>query len=452
MPKIDISLSRNRIHNGADEQGRCHDSILRIQIQAPARAGVERQRPPLNLGIVIDRSGSMAGQKLRDAITATQRIVNQLNASDRCTIVAFDNEAMLIADSLPVTTAQRHVIDTALAQVQSGGSTNLSDGWQMAVDRLRVHHSAGTYVNRVLVLTDGQANRGIREPDKLAALASMYAQQGISLSTYGLGLQYNEELLEMLARHGLGNHHFIAQSSDIDGYFQHELAEMFGVVVQHAELAIDIPSGFTAEIVGQPPHRTEHQQLILPLGALVNQEQRTVYVRLSPHINQATGTYVSHIQLRGVVEDAPMAVNTSYSIEVHSDSAVRAEPSDRGIEHAAALIDLAWVRSEASHYNTRRDYAQARDFVLRMHQRSVIYAQFDIYINLANEMGQVRDEMTRKRSFHSKNLASRFSTKDLAILHAQYERLVAEQAPMSEIMEIKQLIDMLEEWLRQRRR
>jgi len=451
MPTIKSQLSRTVIHNQPDNQVRSHDTIVRIQIQAPTSQTAAQQRMPLNIGVVIDRSGSMAGQKLRDAIEATKRIVNRLNAQDRCAIVTFDHHAALLADSLPVTSAQRHLIDAALSSVRSGGSTNISDGWQMAVDRLQKNHTSGTYVSRVLLLTDGQANQGIRAADQLANLASIYAQQGISLSTYGLGLHYNEELLDLLAQHGLGNHHFMTQSSDIDGYFQHELAEMFGVVIQRAELTVTVPDGMHAEVVGQPPHQIAGQRITIPLGVLVNQEQRTIYVRLSPAAHHPVGDYTGMVSLQGQLENGQSTeVTSTYQVHVRAEAQVRDMPAERQIEHEAALIDLAWVRAEASRLNASREYHQASDFVMRMHQRSTIYAQFDIYVNLANEMGQWRDELTRKRSFYSKNLSSRFSTKDLSVLRAQYDRLVASNAPTSEIMELKQLIDMLEDWLRRR--
>jgi Mg-chelatase subunit ChlD len=451
MPHIKSQLSRAIIHNQPDTQGRSHDTILRIQVQAPTSQTQERQRMPLNIGIVIDRSGSMAGQKLFDAIEATKRIVNRLNTQDRCAIVTFDHRAALLADSLPVTSAQHMLIDAALSRVRSGGSTNISDGWQMAVERLQQNHSSGTYVSRILLLTDGQANQGIRATDQLANLATIYAQQGISLSTYGLGLHYNEELLDMLAQHGQGNHHFVTQSNDIDGYFQHELAEMFGVVMQRAELAITVPDGMRAEVVGQPPHQMSGQRITIPLGALVDQEQRTIYVRLSPVTNHAVGDYTGSVSLHGQLEVGQSTTITSaYQLQLRAEAHVRDIPAERHIEHEAALIDLAWVRAEASRLNASREYRRASDFVATMHQRSTIYAQFDIYVNLANEMGQWRDELTRKRSFHSKNLSSRFSTKDLSVLRAQYDRLVAEHAPTSEILELKQLIDMLEDWLRRR--
>jgi len=451
MPNIHCQLSRTVLHNHVDDQGRRHDTILRIQVQAPSSHQTTRPRTPLNIGIVIDRSGSMAGQKLTDALEATRRIVDQLLPDDRCAIVAFDQRASLLADAMPVTSAQQHLMHAALANVRSGGSTNISEGWFMAVERLQRGHVDGTYVSRILLLTDGQANQGICEADQLAQLATTYAQQGISLSTYGLGLHYNEELLDQLARHGLGNHHFIAQSSDIDNYFQHELSEMFGVVMQKAELEIRIPAGFSAEVVGQPPHQQSPERLIIPLGALIAQEQRTLYVRLMPTSDQLSGDMEQAVVLRGQdAEGNAIHVDTNYRVRLSADAQVRTLVADRTIEHEAALIDLAWVRAEASRFNAAREFERARTFVNEMHQRSTIYAQFDIYTTLASEMGQWRDELTRKRSFHSKNLSSRFSTKDLTILRAQYDRLVASNAPLSEIAELKQLIEMLEDWMRRR--
>jgi hypothetical protein len=208
--------------------------------------------------------------------------------------------------------------------------------------------------------------------------------------------------------------------------------------MQRTELTITIPDGMHAEVVGQPPHQIVGQRISIPLGALVNQEQRTIYVRLSAASMHPVGDYTGSVTLTGHLEDGQAtSVSTTYQLQVRAEAQVRDIVSDRQIEHEAAL-------------NAMREYGHASDFVNRMHQRSMIYAQFDIYVNLADEMGQWRDELTRKRSFHSKNLSSRFSTKDLSILRAQYDRLVASNAPTSEILELEQLIDMLENWLRQR--
>ena len=128
MPKMTVNINRSHVDLGRDEQGLANEIIMRLTVLAPELTQTQRPRMPLNIGLVIDRSGSMSGQKLTDAVAACQRIVGRLTSEDRCTIVTFDDEAQLLADGNYVTDAQRNLISTALGVVRSGGSTNLSGG------------------------------------------------------------------------------------------------------------------------------------------------------------------------------------------------------------------------------------------------------------------------------------------------------------------------------------
>ena len=156
MPKITVNVNRSHVELGHDEQGRMNEIIMRLTLLAPELTQTQRPRMPLNIGLVIDRSGSMSGQKLADAVAACQRIVSRLISEDRCTIVTFDDEVSLLADGNYVTPAQRTLISTALGVVRSGGSTNLSGGWQLAADTLLTHHARNGYVSRAVLLTEGR--------------------------------------------------------------------------------------------------------------------------------------------------------------------------------------------------------------------------------------------------------------------------------------------------------
>ena len=449
MPKMTVNVNRNYVELGHDEQGRMNEIIMRLTLLAPELTQTQRPRLPLNIGLVIDRSGSMSGQKLADAVAACQRIVGRLANEDRCTIVTFDDEVSLLADGNNVTDAQRNLISTALGVVRSGGSTNLSGGWQKAADTLLTHHARNGYVSRAVLLTDGQANVGITSEAELGALASNYHSRGISTSTYGLGGGYNEDLLTSIAAQGRGNHQFIEQSVDIDKYFSDELQELFAVSMRNVILTIPIPAGFTVEVVGQLPHRRTDSQLIIEVGAMVVLEQRNVYLRLIPQTDASLGTRHITATMSGV-DSTDQAITTTCDVDLQIATAdvVATYPVDTALEQEAMLIDLAWVRSEANRLKRDHRNDEASTFVRQMRQRSQIYDRYDIYEQLAGEMHHHSSNADFKNSSKRNFMSSRASIKDLHRLQAELEIMKQRGETGTHVMQLELMIAQLEEQLR----
>lgn len=449
MPKMTVNVNRNYVELGHDEQGRMNEIIMRLTLLAPELTQTQRPRLPLNIGLVIDRSGSMSGQKLADAVAACQRIVGRLANEDRCTIVTFDDAVSLLADGNNVTDAQRTLISTALGVVRSGGSTNLSGGWQKAADTLLTHHASNGYVSRAVLLTDGQANVGITSEAELGALASNYHSRGISTSTYGLGGGYNEDLLTSIAAQGRGNHQFIEQSVDIDKYFSDELQELFAVSMRNVILTIPIPAGFTVEVVGQLPHRRTDSQLIIEVGAMVVLEQRNVYLRLIPQTDASLGTRHITATMSGV-DSTDQAITTTCDVDLQIATAdvVATYPVDTALEQEAMLIDLAWVRSEANRLKRDHRNDEASTFVRQMRQRSQIYDRYDIYEQLAGEMHHHSSNADFKNSSKRNFMSSRASIKDLHRLQAELEIMKQRGETGTHVMQLELMIAQLEEQLR----
>ncbi len=449
MPKMTVNVNRNYVELGHDEQGRMNEIIMRLTLLAPELTQTQRPRLPLNIGLVIDRSGSMSGQKLADAVAACQRIVGRLANEDRCTIVTFDDAVSLLADGNNVTDAQRTLISTALGVVRSGGSTNLSGGWQKAADTLLTHHASNGYVSRAVLLTDGQANVGITSEAELGALASNYHSRGISTSTYGLGGGYNEDLLTSIAAQGRGNHQFIEQSVDIDKYFSDELQELFAVSMRNVILTIPIPAGFTVEVVGQLPHRRTDSQLIIEVGAMVVLEQRNVYLRLIPQTDAPLGTRHITATMSGV-DSTDQAITTTCDVDLQIATAdvVATYPVDTALEQEAMLIDLAWVRSEANRLKRDHRNDEASTFVRQMRQRSQIYDRYDIYEQLAGEMHHHSSNADFKNSSKRNFMSSRASIKDLHRLQAELEIMKQHGETGTHVMQLELMIAQLEEQLR----
>lgn len=199
-----------------------------------------QQRLPLNISLVMDRSGSMEGDKLNYVKKALAFVIEQMQAEDQLSIVTYDDkvEVLLPQQALKNKDALRRQVEKIL----SGNTTNLSGGMLEGFAQVKGKKSANL-VNRVLLLSDGLANEGVTDPTQLKQLASnKFREDGIGLSTFGVGADYNEDLMTMLAEHGGGNYYFIDSADKIPTFFASELQGLLAVVAQRVQVKIHFPS------------------------------------------------------------------------------------------------------------------------------------------------------------------------------------------------------------------
>ena len=207
-------------------------ALIRLEGQAPAATGV---RTPINLSLVLDRSGSMHGEKLAAARDAAAFLVRRLAPEDRISIVAYDGDIHTIADEHTPRAAVAHLIQ----QLEPGGSTNLSGGWLRGRELVAAHKGGEKRgMNRVLLLTDGQANMGITDPQKLTGLAATAARTGITTTTVGFGADYDEGLLRAMADAGGGNTYYIERPDQAPGVFEEEIEGLLSLAAQNVAIEI----------------------------------------------------------------------------------------------------------------------------------------------------------------------------------------------------------------------
>lgn len=198
------------------------------------------QRAPLNVAIVLDKSSSMAGAKIREARRAAIETVSRLLPRDIVSVVTYDSVVQVV---VPATRASdKRAIIRAISQVEAGGYTALFAGVARGAAELRKFQQRDR-VNRVVLLSDGLANRGPSTPGELASLGANLARQGISVSTIGLGLGYNEDLMSRLAAASDGNHAFVEDASELARIFDYEFGDLMSVVAQDVEVVIDCEPG-----------------------------------------------------------------------------------------------------------------------------------------------------------------------------------------------------------------
>lgn len=198
-------------------------------------------RPPVNLALVIDRSGSMSGDKIEKAREAALEAVRQLAPDDVVSVIAYDTRVETLVPAQRV--GNRRRLEEAIRSLEATGNTALHGGVVRGADEVRRFSEDGRYVNRVILLSDGQANVGPSSPEELGRLGASLMREGIAVTTIGLGLGFNEDLMTRLAQRSDGNTYFVENSSDLPRIFAAELGDVLNVVARRVVIEIEFPEG-----------------------------------------------------------------------------------------------------------------------------------------------------------------------------------------------------------------
>jgi len=205
-------------------------------------------RTPLDIALVIDRSGSMRGQPLETAKECAVRIVKGLRPDDRISIVTFDDEIDIVQALTAVGDAKD--IEARIRSIQSGGSTNLFGGWEEGAKQLAPFIKKDR-IARVILLSDGQANQGLINESEIFTHVSKLAGTGITTSTIGLGHGFNESLLAGMAKSGEGVANFGQTPEDLDEAFEQQFAILSNTFLRQVEIKIQGGSDVKARLVGE---------------------------------------------------------------------------------------------------------------------------------------------------------------------------------------------------------
>ena len=219
--------------------GETQKNYLRVALNGcePKRSN---DRTPVNVAFVIDRSGSMAGPRIAQAREAAIMAVNRLDQNDIASVVIFDDKVDVLIPSQPVN--DRAMFADRIRQVSTRGSTAIHDGVMEGAREVRKSKDARR-LNRVVLLSDGQANVGPRNPADFARLGHELLSEGISVSTIGLGLGYNEDLMLQLARASDGNHAFANAPNDLIQIFNREFDDVLAACAQTVSIDVEVGAG-----------------------------------------------------------------------------------------------------------------------------------------------------------------------------------------------------------------
>lgn len=254
------------------------ETHLAVTIQAPVSDGTQ-VRPPVNLAVVIDRSGSMAGDKLAHAKSAAKQLIAQLSPADRVALIGYGTDVDVLFPSARATSEVKNAAYRAIDRIQDDGGTNLSGGLMAGRDEVARNLESGA-VARIVLISDGLANEGITDREALGRLAAETAQRGVSLTTVGVGLDFDERTMTNVAVNGRGNYYFAESSAMLAQMFTDELNKLAATMATNVRLSLTPAPGVEILEAYGYELRREGAHVVVPVADLESGETRKVVLRL----------------------------------------------------------------------------------------------------------------------------------------------------------------------------
>ncbi len=365
------------------------ESEMMVRVRVTTSPGLRVPRAPVNLGLVVDTSGSMAGAAIEHARKAAIAMLDKLASGDRLAVVTFNSRAAVIVPSTVIGPRTRARIRAQLLAIRARGTTDLAGGLGRGIAQVR-QFAGREAISRIVLLSDGNPN----DASGVEGLATQAQQAGITVTALGLGLDYNETLLASIARRSGGSFHFIDDASKVADVFTGEVIRMRHVVAQ--QLALRVLPGPGVRIVrayGRAAVR-QGRGMVIPLGSLGAGETLDVMVRLVASKHRAGSTielldgqvsystkagggpvrmekHELYVSARATSDEAELrrARNASFVVAVARaqaaqgilDAIAAARATD--LRRANAILDkaLAAVRAAAKEYQDAELVRQARD-------------------------------------------------------------------------------------------
>ncbi len=373
-------------------------------------------RQPLNIALVIDASGSMGGGKLEAAQMAAIGLVERLTADDRISVVSFAEDVKVHIDGMAATPENLPRIRMAIAAIRTRGMTFLSGGYFAGVERATsVFAEAPGMIPRVVLLSDGHANRGMTRAEDIFEHVGQLRQRGVLTSTLGIGDGYDEHLLRGMADHGGGRLHDAELTEEISSVLHGELDDITQTVIEDAKLHLTFPDTVRVDLLGALLHRVDRNRAEVVLGPIQNGIERVVVFKVtcpkadaSQHLDFTVWTLGQDLDTADAREAGPNRVTLTAAADAHN--AAQARDDD-----LAAIVARFWsahIIATAARFNRDDAYREAETFATEQ------LRHFRAYVQGLNGAETMVQELQKLAHRVGRRMSSR-STKEM-YLHSSH--------------------------------
>ncbi|QRK04670.1 VWA domain-containing protein [Archangium violaceum] len=354
------------------------------------------RRTPVNLAVVIDRSGSMSGYKLQQARQAARHLVGLLGPEDRLAIVHYGSDVKSLP-ALPATPSNRERMIQYIEGIWDDGGTNIGAG--LHAGRSHVTASRGDYsVNRIILMSDGQATEGITDDAGLTEVVKGIRAEGITVSAIGVGTDFNEDLMQGFAEYGAGAYGFLEDAGQLATLFQKDLRQATTSVARGVELSFELPEGVTlGEVLGYRAHQ-EGRTVRIPLPDFSSGQVERVVARLTV-VGTRPGSAVDVTGLKLTYTDllrnagVESAASLSAMVTERREEVLARQDKDATVYATRALSAKNLKLAAQALREGRRE--EAKGYVMRnqalFHEASAVASPAAVQADLAEQQAVLQD-------------------------------------------------------------
>lgn len=405
--KTELLLDYKTIPHGQERK-----LYILLRVRSDMLITNNENRIPLNISVVIDRSGSMAGDKISFVKKAAQFLVQHLTSADWFSLVSYNHDVTVNAKAQKIENKDRLI--QAIEKLIPGGTTNLSGGWLQGC-QLVVDQAQSRQITRVLLLTDGIANKGVTDNTRLAEMARQKRDEGIVTTTMGVGTDFNEDLLTQMSSEGGGAFYFIDNPDRAPEIFAEELRDLLSVVAQNLKVTFT-PASFVQDYAQFNAYAVEDNltSKTYRLGDVYGEDLKELVLE----VVLPAQTEVGEISL-GTIRVAYDDVSESQIAHHSADYEIKLqvveadafdEVAHEGVMRTVLLLETARARDKAIKAADKGDFRTAQAVLTAMADRiqeSPYFDEEDFQIEhnalreeaIDMELGEERyDAMSRKSS------------------------------------------------------
>lgn len=289
-------MMEGRLGHPTLASGRETETYLFVDVKAQAEQSAGALATPVNLAIVLDRSGSMQGQRMSNAIAAAQGMIRRLRDGDTVSVVGYNTSTQILLQPTRIDSRTRDLALASLRGVDAQGNTCVSCGVEAAMDLLARGETGA--VQRILLLSDGEANTGVRDVDGFRRLGDRARGMETAVSSIGVDVDYNERVLFALSQSSNGRHYFVDDPSGLPRIFDDELQSLVTTVASNAQVEIDLAPGVTVSQVFDRAFEQRGDRVTVPFGAFSASDEKTVLLRLRVPAGEAGRKPIADVRMR----------------------------------------------------------------------------------------------------------------------------------------------------------
>jgi Ca-activated chloride channel family protein len=331
--------------------------VLRIGIVGDS--GTSRKRAPLNVCVVLDRSGSMQGAKLEKAKAGAIQVVEHLSSDDFFSLVAYDSKVEVLIP--PRQAIDKERIEGRIQRIQTGGGTALYAAVERGGDLLG-DDNRSKRLPRIILLSDGLANVGPSSPAEINSLGRRLARQGIPVTTIGVGDDFSEEVMSGLAEASDANYYYVKDVEKLPDIFSRELGELLALRGTDIRVDIQCPRGVRPMGFLGRPEKFENGHCVVRLNSVASGQSRYLFLRCKPEEREARELAEIQLSYRSPEDDSIVERKSEVArIEFSNDPARLQDGRNSEVIAQRDLMRSAEAKDEAIRLADRRDYDAARD-------------------------------------------------------------------------------------------